>query len=226
MTETADWITLESRADRFALSAWRAPVLGERKGGLVLIQEIFGVTEDLKRVCGEFAAEGYEAIAPSLFDRIEPRVQIPHDSQEGIDKGRDYTSRKGQDELVGDVQGAIDWLSPQGPVFLTGFCYGGFVAWIGACRCTGLNAAAGYYGRLILERQNEQPRCPIILHWGRNDPLIPLEHVEAFMASHPNIVNYLYDAGHGFVSGRPDHHDPDAARLAMARTLALFKSRH
>lgn len=226
MTERADWITLESRADGFVLYAWRAPALGERKGGLVLIQEIFGVTEDLKRVCAEFAAEGYEAIAPSLFDRIEPRVQIPHDTQEGIAKGRDYTSRKSQHELVGDVQGAIDWLFPQGPVFLTGFCYGGFVAWIGASRCTGLNAAAGYYGRLILEHQNEQPKCPVILHWGRNDPLIPLNQVEAFVESHPQIVNHLYEAGHGFVSGRSAHHDPDAARLAMARTLALFEACH
>lgn len=221
MTERPDWVTLVSRADGFALSAWRAPAMGERKGGLVLIQEIFGVTEDIKRVCAEFAAEGYEVIAPSLFDRVEPRVQIPHD-QEGIDKGRDYTSRKSLDELVGDVQGAIDWLSP--PVFLTGFCYGGFVAWIGACRCAGLNAAAGYYGRLILEHQEEQPRCPIMLHWGRNDPLIPLDQVEAFADTRPDIDNYLYDAGHGFVSGRSDHHDPEAARLAMTRTLALFEA--
>lgn len=220
MIGKADWITLESRADGFALSAWHTPAPGERRGGLVLIQEIFGITEDIKRVCAEFAAEGYEVLAPSLFDRIEPRVQIPHD-EEGIARGRDYTSRKSLDELVGDVQSAIDRLSP--PVFLTGFCYGGFVAWLGACSCTGLNAAAGYYGRLILEHQDEQPRCPIILHWGRNDATIPIDQVESFMARRPEIVNYLYDAGHGFVSGRPTHHDPESTRLAMSRTLELFR---
>ena len=223
MTETADWITLESRADGFALSAWHSPAQGERRGGLVLIQEIFGITEDIKRVCAEFSAEGYEVLAPSLFDRIEPRVQIPHD-QEGVAKGRDYTTRKGLDELAGDVQAAIDRLSPGGPVFLTGFCYGGFVAWIGACRCTGLNAASCYYGRLILEHPEEQPRCPTILHWGRNDSTIPVAQVEAFMASRPELVNYLYDAGHGFVSSRPTHHDPEATRLAMSRTLELFRN--
>lgn len=223
MTGKADWITLESRADGFALSAWHTSPPDGRRGGLVLIQEIFGVTEDIKRVCAEFAAEGYEVLAPSLFDRIEPRVQIPHDD-DGIARGRDYTSRKSPDELVGDVQAAIDRLSSAGPVFITGFCYGGSVAWLGACRCPGLNAASGYYGRLILEHQDEQSRCPVILHWGRNDPMIPVDQVEAFMASRPDIVNYLYDAGHGFVSSRSGQHDPESARLAMTRTLELFRA--
>lgn len=222
MTEKADWITLESRHDAFTLSAWRTPATGQRRGGLVLIQEIFGITEDIKRVCAEFAAEGYEVLAPSLFDRIEPRVQIPHD-EAGIARGRDYTSRKSLDELAGDVQAAIDRLSPDGAVFLTGFCYGGSVAWLAASRCSGLKAVSAYYGRLILQHQNEQPKCPIILHWGRKDATIPLEQVEAFMASRPELVNYLYDAGHGFVSSRPSHHDRESARIAMTRTLELFR---
>lgn len=221
MTDSPDWITLESRADGFTLSAWHTPPVGERRGGLVLIQEIFGITGDIKRVCAGFAAEGYEVLAPSLFDRIEPRVQIPHD-EEGIARGREYTSRKTLDELAGDVQASIDRLSS--PVFLTGFCYGGFVAWIGACRCTGLNAVSGYYGRLILEHRDERPKCPVILHWGRTDPMIPLEQVEAFTAARPDIVNYLYDAGHGFVSSRSGQHDPDSARIAMTRTLELFEA--
>jgi carboxymethylenebutenolidase len=122
------------------------------------------------------------------------------------------------------VQTCIDSLKDKGPVFITGYCYGGSVSWAAACRCTGLAAASGYYGSMIPRLAEETSRCPTILHFGKLDKSIPLEGVEAVRARHPEIEVHLYDAGHGFNSDRrSDFHD-ESATLARARTLALFRA--
>ncbi len=219
---SGEWVSLTGPTDGFEFNAFRVPAVGARKGGLVLIQEIFGVTQDLKRVCGDFAAKGYDVLCPSLFDRREVKVEIPHDTQDGLAKARDYAYSKPVEEIVGDVQACIDALKDDGPVYITGFCYGGFVSWLAAARCEGLAAASGYYGRTILNLPDEQPKCPIILHWGDNDPHIPMDEVEKFMQHRPEIVSHVYAAGHGFVSQRSNDHNAEATDLAMQRTLELF----
>jgi carboxymethylenebutenolidase len=196
---------------------------GARRGGLVLIQEIFGVTEHIREECGLFAAEGYEVLAPSLFDREAPDFQVgysPEDIQEAIRIAR---GTHPFDLSVADTQVCIDALKDKGAVFITGYCYGGSVVWAAACRCTGLAAASGYYGAKIGEMAEEIPLCPTILHFGRHDHGIPMVEVEEVKRLHPEVAVYVYDAGHGFNSDRRADYNEAAAKLARQRTLELFR---
>ncbi len=212
-------ITLKSGFDGFELSAYHAKPTDARRGGLVLIQEIFGVTEHIRELADAFAADGYETIAPAFYDRLERDFQADY-SQDSIAKGVQYSQATAWDQVAGDLQAAIDAL--QAPVFATGFCWGGAAAWLAACRCTGLSAVSSFYGRRISELKNEAPKVPTILHFGKTDASIPMERVEEIRQAHPDLPIYLYDAGHGFVSDRRADYDPDSARLARLRTLAHF----
>jgi carboxymethylenebutenolidase len=211
-------VTLKG-ADGFEVAAYHAPVPDARRGGLVLIQEIFGVTKHIRELADGFAADGYETLAPSFYDRIEPGFEAGYD-EAGFDKGRRYSQATPWEQVAGDLQAAIDALKP--PVFVVGYCWGGTAAWLAACRCPGVSAASAFYGRRISALLEETPVCPIILHFGKHDPLIPLDEVTAIANRHPEIPVHLYDAGHGFVSDRRKDYDPDSARLARLRTLQLF----
>ena len=197
---------------------------GPRSGGLVLIQEIFGVTEHIREQCDLFAGEGYEVLGPSLYDREVPGFEVsysPEDVQKAIRIARgDHPF----DLSVQDTQACIDALKNKGPVFITGYCYGGSVAWAAACRCNGLDAASGYYGGKIGEMAEENPSCPTILHFGRHDHGIPMEVVESVKRLHPDVAVYVYDAGHGFNSDRRADYNEAAATLARPRTLELFRA--
>ena len=210
-------IHLTSRFDGFELSAYHAPPRDARRGGLVLVQEIFGVTEHIRELSDGFAEDGYEVIAPSFYDRLEPGFAADY-GPEDRQKGLRHSETTPWDQVAGDLQAAIDALDP--PVFVTGFCWGGTAAWLAACRCEGLAAAACFYGRRISELIEETPKVPTILHFGKTDASIPPERVEAIAERHPDLPIYLYDAGHGFVSDRQADYDPDSARLARLRTLA------
>jgi len=212
-------ITYRSPFDGFELSAYRARPADARRGGLLLIQEIFGVTDHIRELADGFAADGYETIAPAFYDRLERGFEADY-SQASIAKGVDYSQKTPWDQVAGDAQGAIDLLAP--PVFATGFCWGGAATWLVACRCDGLSAAAGFYGRRISELNGETPTVPTILHFGKTDASIPLERVEEIRTAHPDVPIFLYDAGHGFVSDRRADYHADSARLARLRTLAHF----
>jgi carboxymethylenebutenolidase len=212
-------ITLKSRFDGFELSAYHARPEDARRGGLLLIQEIFGVTDHIRELCDGFAEDGYEVIAPAFYDRLERGFAADY-SQPAIQKGVQYSQATPWDQVAGDAQAAIDALEP--PVFVTGFCWGGAATWLTACRCDGVSAAAGYYGRRISELNDETPKAPIVLHFGKTDASIPPERVDEIRERHPDVPIYLYDAGHGFVSDRRSDYDADSARLARLRTLAWF----
>jgi carboxymethylenebutenolidase len=212
-------ISLTSGKDGFAFGAWRAPPDDARRGGLVLIQEIFGVTDHIRELADGFAADGYETLAPSLYDRQERGFAAGYD-REGIEKGRRFSEAAPWDEVAADLAVCVAALAP--PVFVAGYCWGGAATWLAACRCEGVAAASSFYGRRIPELVSETPRCPIILHFGRRDASIPPATVEAIAATHPEIPIYQYDAGHGFVSDRRADYDADCARLARLRTLQLF----
>lgn len=214
-----EMIRLTSRFDGFELDAYRAPVSDARRGGLLLIQEIFGVTDHIKELADGFAEDGYEVIAPAFYDRLERGFMAGYD-QEGIQKGVRYSQETPWDQVAGDAQAAIDAL--KAPVFVTGYCWGGAASWLAACRCEGVSAAACFYGRRISELVDETPRCPTILHFGKADASIPMEKVEEIREKHPDLPIYLYDAGHGFVSDRRSDYHADSARLARLRTLQLF----
>jgi len=197
---------------------------GTRRGGLVLIQEIFGVTEHIKELCDGYVDEGYEVLAPSLYDREEPGFQAgyePEDIQRAL-----KIARGGHPfELsIADAQGCIDALKEKGAVFITGYCYGGSVSWAAACKCEGLAAASGYYGGNIPAMAEWEPKCPVILHFGKLDHGIPMEAVDKVRAAHPDVPIYLYDAGHGFNSDRRADYNEGAAKLGKQRTLEMFRA--
>jgi carboxymethylenebutenolidase len=215
-----DLIRIESAAsDHFVFNAWRAAPTDARRGGLVVIQEIFGVTDHIREVAAGFAAQGYETLCPALFDRRAPSFTAGYDA-EGVARGRALSEATPWDEVAGDLSAAVAALAP--PVFVVGYCWGGTAAWLAACRVPGVAAASAYYGRRIPELLSETPRCPIILHFGRGDASIPMETVAEIGESHPDIPIHLYDAGHGFASDRGGDYRPDAAELARLRTLQLF----
>jgi carboxymethylenebutenolidase len=197
---------------------------GKRRGGLVLIQEIFGVTEHIKELCDGYAADGYEVLGPALYDREAPGFEAsysPEDIQKAIKIARaDHPF----DLSIKDTQVCIDALKSKGPVFITGYCYGGSVTWAAACRLNGLAAASGYYGGNIPQMANENPKCPTILHFGRQDHGIPMEAVEKIKSLHPDVPVYIYDAGHGFNSDRRTDYNEACAKLARERTLELFRA--
>ncbi len=212
-------IRLTSPLDGFAFDAYRAVPDDARRGGLLLIQEIFGVTDHIRELADGFAADGYEVIAPAFYDRLERGFEADY-SQPSIQKGVQYSSATPWDQVAADAQAALDAL--EGPRFVTGYCWGGAATWLVACRCEGVSAAAAFYGRRISELVDETPRCPTILHFGKTDASIPMEKVEEIRARHPDLPIYLYDAGHGFVSDRRSDYHEDSARLARLRTLQLF----
>lgn len=215
-------LQVRSATDGFAFDAYRAPVSDARRGGLVICHAIWGVTPHLRELADGFAEDGYETLVPSLFDRFQ-RGFPAQDTDAALYRQQDgfaRATRWGADVLDA-VQAAIDALQP--PVFLLGFCFGGTAAWLAASRCTGLTAAASYYGGQIVDYLAETPKIPTILHLGKADELIPPAAVDAIRAMHPELPVFMYDAGHAFVA--PNGFHAESARLARLRTLALF-ARH
>lgn len=213
--------SLVSAFDRFELGAYHVEPTDARHGGLVLIQEIFGVTEHIRELADGFADDGYEVIAPSFYDRQERGFAAGGYDAESVAKGVRYSGAAPWDEVAGDIQAAVSAL--KGPVNVAGYCWGGTATWLAACRCTGVTAASSFYGRRIPELLGETPKCPTILHFGKTDASISPEVVERIRERHPDLPVYVYDAGHGFVSDRRADYNPDAARLARLRTLQLFQ---
>lgn len=212
-------ITLTSKIDGFGLSAISAEPKGAPIGGVVVIQEIFGLTDHIEEICGVFADAGYHAIAPSLFDRVEKGFLVGHD-QDGIQRGIAAVMKSPWPQVVSDMQAAIDAL-PQ-PVYVTGFCYGGAAAWMAAAQCTGVKAASCFYGRLIANLLDHKPKAPVMLHYGARDASIPPENVESVRLAAPDSPLYLYDAGHGFCRAGSHDYDAAARELALDRTLNWF----
>jgi len=214
-----DTLELVGRHDGFRLQAHTVRPAREPIGGVVVIQEIFGVTDHIADMCTVFADAGYTAIAPSLFDRIEPNFHAGHD-QDGIQKGIGAVMKSPWPQVVSDIQAAIDAL-PQ-PVYVTGFCYGGAATWMAAAECTGVKAASCFYGRLIANLLDHKPKIPVMLHYGARDASIPPENIESVRAAAPDSPLYLYDAGHGFCRAGSSDFDAASRELAVSRTLNWF----
>jgi carboxymethylenebutenolidase len=214
-----DRITLASAHDGAEITALSARPQQTPIGGIVIAQEIFGLTEHIAEICARFAAAGYQTIAPGLFDRVEKDFHAAHDP-EGIQKGIRAVMSSPWPQVMSDMQAAIDALPK--PVYVTGFCYGGAVAWMAAAQCGGLSAASCFYGRLIADLLDNQPKVPVMLHYGARDPSIPQENVERVRLATPTSPLYLYDAGHGFCREGSNDFDAPARDLAMTRTLDWF----
>lgn len=204
------------------VAAYHAPPGEARRGGLVILHAIWGVTPHIRALSDELAEQGYEVIAPSLLDDADapfPELDLDPprlDARMALGRASGWGAA-----TLPRAQAAIDALAERGKVFAMGFCFGGTTAWLAAARCTGLTAVSCFYGGDIAAYANEQPKVPTILHFGRTDSLIPLSDVATIQAAHPDLPVWLYDAGHAFVA--PSGHHPDSARLAMLRTLQLFQ---
>ncbi len=215
-------VRLTSGEDGFEYEAYRAGVADARRGGLVILHAIWGVTPHLRALADDYAQAGYEVLVPSLFDRFQRGFADADFDPALMARQSDFAERTGWGADVLDaVQAAIDALAP--PVFAMGFCFGGTTAWLAAARCTGLAAVAAFYGGQIVDYVAEVPQVPTILHMGKHDELIPPADVAAIRAAHPDLPVFMYDAGHAFVA--PNGYHEDSARLSNLRTLAHF-SRH
>jgi carboxymethylenebutenolidase len=215
-----DWIKLKA-ADGFELAAWRAAPAGAPKGGIVVIQEIFGVNHHIRSVTDRFAAAGYLAVAPAVFDRVEKGVEAGYDP-EAIQRGMAIAGKLDRDKALLDVAAAVCEANSAGKAGIVGFCMGGTFAWVASAKTPGLSAAVGYYGGGIVAAKDLQPQIPTMLHFGEKDDHIPLAGVKEVGQLHPNVPIYLYPAGHGFHCDERASYDAAAAKIAWDRTLAFF----
>jgi carboxymethylenebutenolidase len=211
-----------SAADGHELGAYLARPPGTPKAGIIILQEIFGVTGHIRRVTDSYAAEGYLAMAPNLFDRVERSTELDYSD---VEPGRNIMLQLKLDDTILDMAAAAAYLEPAGKVCAVGYCWGGAMADLAACRVS-IDAAAAYYGRMIVDWLDSTPRCPVIYHFGEADPLIPKDSVEKIRAARPDGVFHLYSkAGHGFNCDEREDFDPAAAEIAMNRTLEFFNQR-
>ena len=209
--------------DGFEFGAYRADPEGTAKGGVVVVQEIFGVNVHIRSVCDRYAGAGYLAIAPAIYDRVEPGLELGYESDD-IARGQEISGRCDMIDVIADVAAAADAAAEAGKVGIVGYCWGGVIVYIAACRLGGrLACASGYYGRSIVQYLNETPAVPLVLHFGTLDASIPLTDVERIGQAHPEIAVHLYEgADHGFNCDLRGQYNAEAAALALERTLALF----
>ncbi len=221
-----EWVQLKAE-DSNQLAAYVVLPEAEPKAALVIVQEIFGVNAQMRKIAEEWASEGYLTIAPAMFDRFEKNVDLSYD-QQGFAKGfglmKNFAPDMAPQTL--DLNAAVEWLrgETEKPVGIVGFCFGGLMAWLGACRLK-VDAAIGYYGGSIDKFANEEPQCPVMLHFGGDDSYIPAEARDTIQTAHPEVPLFVYEgAGHAFArSLDPTHYAAEATTLAKKRSLLFFE---
>ena len=212
-------------ADGNELDLYVARPEGGFGAGLVVVQEIFGVTAHMRALTEGFARDGFLAVAPAMFDRFEKGVELAYD-REGRKKAMEYFAPKlNMVESLADVEAAVGYLRGQGcaKVGVVGYCFGGTMAWLAATRLD-VDAAVGYYGGYIGHFAAEKVECPVMLHFGKLDDHIPPSVAESAQATNPEIEVYWYEAGHAFNRDVDPHaYVPEAAKVAGERSLAFLK---
>ena len=214
-------ITLIS-SDGFKFGAYRCDPDGTTKGAIIVVQEIFGVNRHIRDVTERFANVGYTAIAPALFDRWHKDFDGGYNADD-MSVGRDLKAQANAelDKVLADVEAACENVADAGKVGITGFCWGGFIAWMAACRLN-VDASVAYYGGGIIDYNDEELKCPTIAHFGREDASIPMADVEVIEAGHPSAEIFVYEADHGFHCDQRGQFNPRAANIAGMRTIRLF----
>jgi carboxymethylenebutenolidase len=212
-------VKLEAK-DGHALDAYLAEPKGQPKGGIVVVQEIFGVTDHIKRVADQYAAEGYKAIAPAMFDRIKPGITLPYSE---IQQGIAYMQQLKWPDTLADVDAAADAVREAGSASIVGFCWGGTVVHV-AASALDLDAAVSYYGGGVAKNLDKQPQCPIIYHFGDQDHSIPVSDIEKIRKAYPGAVVHVYKgAQHGFNCDERGSYSAADARLAFGRSTAFLR---
>jgi carboxymethylenebutenolidase len=210
-------------SDGFKLGAYRADPAGKAKGGVVVIQEIFGVNHHIRAVCDRIAAQGYAAIAPAVFDRQTPNFECGYSPDE-IAEARKFVANPDWGAMMKDVQAAIDELKKDGPVGITGFCMGGTIAFLAAGKLSGLSCAVGFYGGQIAKNVDVAPKIPTQLHFGEKDASIPMSDVEMIKQKRGGDCEiFVYpDAQHGFNCEERGSYQEVAAKLGRQRAYEFF----
>lgn len=207
--------------DGHKLAAYIAQPAGTPKGAVVVVQEIFGVNSHIRAVADGYAAAGYWAIAPALFDRVQPGYESGY-TQEEVGRGVEIMKKLDFANVLLDVQAAMKHAPAGLKRGVVGYCYGGTVAWLAASRLPGLSAAVCYYGGAIPNFAEEMPKCPTMLHFGNEDQSLPVDKAHAVAKGHPDAVAHFYDAGHGFNCDQRGSYNQAAADLALKRTLEFL----
>ncbi len=212
-------------ADGHHFAAYEASPPGKARGGLVVVQEIFGVNQHIRDVADGYAADGYHVLAPAIFDRAERGIELGYD-KENVATGVALRQKIGLDEMLLDIEACVAALKPAGKVGIVGYCLGGSLAWLAATRFKGLAAAVGYYGGMVAKHLGAAPKCPVMLHFGEEDGGIPMSDVAAVRAAvDPTVVQTFSYSGAGHAFNRKGNHafHEDSARLARDRSLAFLR---
>ncbi|UJW80645.1 dienelactone hydrolase family protein [Hydrogenophaga sp. SL48] len=213
-------------ADGFVFPAYVASPSGAPKGGLVVLQEIFGVNSHIRAVADGYAADGYFVVAPSTFHRVQAGVELGYTE---ADMGSGMALKTAVEALpapgvLADIQAAVNHAAQGGKVGILGYCWGGLLTWRAACMLNGLTAAAPFYGGGMTTEAEaaREPKVPVMAHFAEQDHWIPLDGVQAFQEKHPAVTVHLYPAHHGFNCDQRGSWDAPSAKLARERTLAFF----
>ena len=223
-----DWVKLKAD-DGQELGAYVATPAQDPIGALVIVQEIFGVNPSIRKVADDYAAEGFVAIAPALFDRFEKNVELgygPEDMQRAF---QHFYPKLDPNVSLLDVAAAFHHVKQAGkPTGVLGFCYGGLMSWISAVRGENLkmqpDCCVCYYPGGVGKFAGEEPVCPVLMHFGAADEHIGKDQVDAVREAHPDVEIYLYEgAGHAFANPDRPSYIEAAAKLADERSLAFLK---
>lgn len=209
--------------DGHRFDAYRADPTGKPRGAIVVVQEIFGVNSHIRSVADGYAADGYVAIAPALFDRVAKHIELGYTPAD-IERGRALKAASLPEPAMLDLAAAARAALPAGKIGVVGYCWGGYLAWMAAATLPGLAGAVPYYGGGILDHADLAPRCPVMCHFGESDAMIPFEGVKALAAKYPEQHIFLYPAGHGFNCDQRGSWNAPAAKLARERTLAFLRT--
>jgi carboxymethylenebutenolidase len=214
---TTEFVSLTTE-DGHKLQAYVARPEGTPKGGIVVIQEIFGLTDHIRNMTEKFAAQGYLAVAPAMFDRIKPGTVLDYTD---FDTARESMSKLDQDLSISDIRAAAEYARSAGKVGVIGFCWGGAMADLAACNGL-VDAGVSYYGRMTVEWLDKQPTCPMLYHYGDRDQLIPAKVIETIQRARKAKVNIWGTADHGFCcEDRPSYHKASATQ-SMEITLKFM----
>jgi carboxymethylenebutenolidase len=209
--------------DGFEFGAYRARPKGAPRAGVVVIQEIFGVNVHIRAVCDRYAEAGYLAVAPAIYDRVEPDVQLGY-TPDDVTRGREIRAECDMANVIAEVTAAAESAVEGGKVGIVGYCWGGQIVYLAACRLGDqLACASGYYGGGIVPLLGETPAVPLMLHFGTEDASVPVSDAGRIGEAHPEVTIHLYEgAGHGFNCDMRAQYHAEAAALALERTLAFF----
>jgi len=210
-------------SDGHKFGAYRADPSGTPRGAIVVIQEIFGANHHIKALADGYAKDGYVAIAPALFDRVTPNLELGY-GPEDQEKGKNTRQQLKWDAVLADTQASRDAVADAGKVGIVGFCFGGSVAWLAATRLNGFSASVAYYGGNVADFAEEKPKVPVMFHFGAEDKGITQDKVAKVKAAQPNAPLYIYEkAGHGFCCDERGSYNEAAANLARERSLEFFR---